>query len=73
MNTNELSAIIVHSGATDCGHFYAYIKDFEADLWLCFNDESVTVVSTLIVYYNISAISSTLWHDVKLAPVRRGR
>lgn len=40
----ELYAIMIHSGSASGGHYYAYIKDFKTDQWLCFNDQSVSVV-----------------------------
>lgn len=44
----ELYAIMIHSGSASGGHYYAYIKDFKTDQWLCFNDQSVSVVSVII-------------------------
>jgi len=43
----ELYAIMIHSGSASGGHYYAYIKDFKTDQWLCFNDQSVSVVSVI--------------------------
>lgn len=40
----ELYAIIIHSGNALEGHYYAFIKDFKTDQWLCFDDQSVSVV-----------------------------
>lgn len=37
----ELFSIMIHSGSATGGHYYAYIKDFENGLWLCFNDQTV--------------------------------
>lgn len=45
----ELYAIMIHSGSASGGHYYAYIKDFKTDEWLCFNDQSVSVVSVIIL------------------------
>lgn len=47
----ELYAIMIHSGSASGGHYYAYIKDFKTDQWLCFNDQSVTVVSVIKIYF----------------------
>lgn len=48
----ELYAIMIHSGSASGGHYYAYIKDFKTDQWLCFNDQSVSVVSvTFCVWF----------------------
>ncbi|XP_050432536.1 ubiquitin carboxyl-terminal hydrolase 47 [Adelges cooleyi] len=41
----ELYAIMIHSGSASGGHYYAYIKDFKTDQWLCFNDQSVSVIT----------------------------
>lgn len=40
----ELFSIMIHSGSASGGHYYAYIKDFKTQEWLCFNDQSVTQV-----------------------------
>lgn len=40
----ELYAIIIHSGNISEGHYFAYIKDFKTNQWLCFNDQSVSEV-----------------------------
>lgn len=40
----ELYAIIIHSGNALGGHYYSYIKDLKTNQWLCFDDESVSVV-----------------------------
>lgn len=52
----ELYAIMIHSGSASGGHYYAYIKDFKTDQWLCFNDQSVSVVcvvmNTTISFYH---------------------
>ena len=42
--TYELFSIMIHSGSASGGHYYAYIKDFRTQEWLCFNDQSVTQV-----------------------------
>lgn len=54
---------MIHSGSASGGHYYAYIKDFKTDQWLCFNDQSVSVVSviiclilTIIIYVNCLCI-----------------
>lgn len=43
--TYELFSIMIHSGSASGGHYYAYIKDFEKNLWFCFNDQSVTGIT----------------------------
>lgn len=42
----ELFAIMIHSGSASGGHYYAYIKEFETGDWFCFNDQSVSAVSS---------------------------
>ena len=32
---------MIHSGASNYGHYYAYIKSFENNRWYCFNDYNV--------------------------------
>ncbi|KOC63118.1 Ubiquitin carboxyl-terminal hydrolase 47, partial [Habropoda laboriosa] len=65
----ELFSIMIHSGSSSGGHYYAYIKDFRTQEWLCFNDQSVTQIThddiqktygggSTRPYYN-SACSST--------------
>ncbi|XP_050452269.1 ubiquitin carboxyl-terminal hydrolase 47 [Cataglyphis hispanica] len=41
----ELFSIMIHSGSASGGHYYAYIKDFKTQEWLCFNDQSVTQIT----------------------------
>ncbi|XP_034952532.1 ubiquitin carboxyl-terminal hydrolase 47 [Chelonus insularis] len=41
----ELFSIMIHSGGASGGHYYAYIKDFKTQKWLCFNDQSVTSIT----------------------------
>ncbi|XP_020285406.1 ubiquitin carboxyl-terminal hydrolase 47 isoform X2 [Pseudomyrmex gracilis] len=41
----ELFSIMIHSGSASGGHYYAYIKDFRTQQWLCFNDQSVTRIT----------------------------
>ncbi|XP_012279277.1 ubiquitin carboxyl-terminal hydrolase 47 [Orussus abietinus] len=41
----ELFSIMIHSGSASGGHYYAYIKDFKTQEWLCFNDQSVTWIT----------------------------
>ncbi|XP_057671617.1 ubiquitin carboxyl-terminal hydrolase 47 [Diorhabda carinulata] len=41
----ELFSIMIHSGSASGGHYYAYIKDFDKQLWFCFNDQSVTGIT----------------------------
>lgn len=52
----ELYAIMIHSGSASGGHYYAYIKDFKTDQWLCFNDQSVSVVSVIISVFSVGQI-----------------
>lgn len=42
----ELFSIMIHSGSASGGHYYAYIKEFENGEWFCFNDQSVSPVSS---------------------------
>lgn len=41
----ELFSIMVHSGSANGGHYYAYVKSFTENQWLCFNDAQVSRVS----------------------------
>lgn len=41
----DLFSIMIHSGSASGGHYYAYIKDFDKNLWFCFNDQSVTPIT----------------------------
>ncbi|KZC08270.1 PREDICTED: ubiquitin carboxyl-terminal hydrolase 47 [Dufourea novaeangliae] len=41
----ELFSIMIHSGSASGGHYYAYIKDFRTQEWLCFNDQNVTQIT----------------------------
>eukprot|EP01130_Rhizamoeba_saxonica_P016185 TRINITY_DN7432_c0_g1_i1.p1 TRINITY_DN7432_c0_g1~~TRINITY_DN7432_c0_g1_i1.p1 ORF type:complete len:1286 (-),score=382.09 TRINITY_DN7432_c0_g1_i1:31-3888(-) len=40
----ELFSILIHRGSALGGHYYAYVKSFEKDKWMCFNDSSVTTI-----------------------------
>lgn len=48
----ELFSIMIHSGSASGGHYYAYVKDFKKDQWLCFNDQSVSRVSLKISVFS---------------------
>lgn len=56
----ELYSIMIHSGSASGGHYYAYIKDFSRGEWYCFNDQSVTPVSTIAYrfqhWYSVGSI-----------------
>ncbi|KAK4877199.1 hypothetical protein RN001_009705 [Aquatica leii] len=41
----ELFSIMIHSGSATGGHYYAYIKDFQKNQWLCFNDQAVSRIT----------------------------
>lgn len=47
----DLFSVMIHSGSASGGHYYAYIKDFRNDKWLCFNDQSVSPVSISFYFY----------------------
>lgn len=40
----DLFSIMIHNGGASGGHYYAYIKDFTTNQWLCFNDTTVNTV-----------------------------
>jgi len=42
----DLFSIMIHSGSASGGHYYAYIKDFANGEWFCFNDTSVTRITS---------------------------
>jgi hypothetical protein len=41
----ELYAVLIHSGSTMGGHYYAYIKSLSTNKWYNFNDSTVTEIS----------------------------
>ncbi|XP_012555488.2 ubiquitin carboxyl-terminal hydrolase 47 isoform X1 [Hydra vulgaris] len=43
--TYELFSVLIHSGSTLGGHYYAYIKSFKNKKWYCFNDQYVSEIS----------------------------
>ena len=45
----DLHAVLMHSGGAEGGHYYAFIRDREKDIWRKYNDEMVTEVSEKIV------------------------
>ncbi|XP_019770747.1 ubiquitin carboxyl-terminal hydrolase 47 isoform X2 [Dendroctonus ponderosae] len=42
----ELFSIMIHSGSASGGHYYAYVKDFDKNLWFCFNDQNVSPITS---------------------------
>ena len=52
----DLFSIMIHSGSASGGHYYAYIKDFRTNKWLCFNDQIVTPVC--IIYLMLLTIKA---------------
>ncbi len=46
----DLHTILMHSGGTDCGHYYAFIYDAGKKKWRKYNDEEVTEVSEDAVF-----------------------
>ena len=42
---HRLYGVIVHDGMINSGHYYVFIKDFNKNQWLKFNDAKVTIVS----------------------------
>lgn len=65
----ELFSIMIHSGSASGGHYYAYIKDFQSNMWYCFNDQSVSRVRKLnIMIYELSAnISCPGYESVQIS------
>jgi uncharacterized UBP type Zn finger protein len=41
----ELSAAFVHAGRVNAGHYYIFIRDFENNQWIKYNDEIVSIVT----------------------------
>ena len=41
-NKYKLKSVVVHIGHSEGGHYYAYIKDEQSNVWHQFNDTSVT-------------------------------
>lgn len=41
----ELFSVLVHSGSSSGGHYYAYIKSFEKGKWFNFNDGNVNEIT----------------------------
>lgn len=46
-NKYKLHSVLVHSGGTHGGHYYAYIRP-DGKQWLKFDDEKVRVVTTWV-------------------------
>lgn len=46
----DLFSIMIHSGSASGGHYYAYVKEFENGQWYCFNDQSVSTVSSKFLF-----------------------
>ncbi|XP_075229694.1 ubiquitin carboxyl-terminal hydrolase 47-like [Lycorma delicatula] len=42
----ELFSIMIHSGSASGGHYYAYIKEFSNGEWFCFNDQTVSRITS---------------------------
>ena len=45
-NVFELYSVMVHSGSSFGGHYYAYIKCFDTGKWYNFNDSNVSEISS---------------------------
>ena len=43
----QLAGVIVHSGTTECGHYYSFIHSQETDKWYRFDDTRVTEFNIL--------------------------
>ncbi len=41
----ELYSVLIHSGTSNAGHYFSYIKSFENGRWYHFNDERVTEIN----------------------------
>jgi len=41
---------MIHSGSAGGGHYYAYIKNFEDNLWYNFNDSYVSKIKESDIY-----------------------
>ena len=41
----ELYSILVHSGTSNAGHYFSYVKSFENGKWYVFNDERVDEIN----------------------------
>ncbi|KAJ9647333.1 ubiquitin-specific protease ubp2 [Coniosporium tulheliwenetii] len=56
----RLFALFLHSGlTTGSGHYFCYIRDFEAGVWRKYNDENVSVVSEAEVYGESGGVMPT--------------
>ena len=42
----ELFSVLVHSGNAQGGHYYALVKDLDKDKWICFDDDSVSILES---------------------------
>mmetsp|Transcript_36164 Transcript_36164/g.84971 ORF Transcript_36164/g.84971 Transcript_36164/m.84971 type:complete len:1185 (+) Transcript_36164:407-3961(+) len=55
----DLYSVMVHSGSTFGGHYYAYIRSFENGKWYKFNDSSVSEASWSDVEQTFGGTSSS--------------
>lgn len=40
----RLHSVFIHRGTAAGGHYWVYIRDFERNVWRCYNDSAVTLV-----------------------------
>ncbi|KAL6042819.1 Ubiquitin carboxyl-terminal hydrolase 47 [Balamuthia mandrillaris] len=59
----ELYSVLIHSGSSSGGHYYAYIKSFEKGGWYNFNDSSVTEISSSQIKDTFGTSSDSYWQD----------
>ena len=41
----ELYSILVHSGNSNAGHYFSYVKSYQNGKWYVFNDERVDEIN----------------------------
>ncbi len=70
----RLHSVLVHEGSMESGHYWAYVFDHNAEVWLKFNDNTVTEATwqelqkeSVGGHYNTSAYSLIYVQSSKLA------
>ncbi|KAJ3222174.1 hypothetical protein HK099_002607 [Clydaea vesicula] len=62
----ELSGVLIHSGSSESGHYYSYVKDKEyTDRWIAFNDSNVSTFNSNLISQKCFGGFEEFWDEFK--------